>query len=100
MTKNKYSNFWIGDNFFDSNRFDEESINTTDVMALASCKRAVSNFVNIVTNKDKAENFKLMKTPIGKTAQENWVDVLPHREDVLLEDIDIFKDYLVVVNVN
>jgi oligopeptidase B len=50
----------------------------------------------IVTNKDKAENFKLMKTPIGKTAQENWVDVLPHREDVLLEDIDIFKDYLVV----
>ena len=50
----------------------------------------------IVTNKDKATNFKLMKTPEKETLKENWVDVIPHREDVLLEDIDIFKDYLVV----
>jgi oligopeptidase B len=50
----------------------------------------------IVTNKDKATNFKLMKTPEDTTSKENWVDVIAHREDVLLEDIDIFKDYLVV----
>lgn len=50
----------------------------------------------IVTNKDKATNFKLMKTPEDKTSMENWVDLIPHREDVLLEDIDVFKDYLVV----
>jgi oligopeptidase B len=50
----------------------------------------------IVTNKDKATNFKLMKTPENATAKENWVDVIPHREEVLLEDIDIFKEYLVV----
>jgi oligopeptidase B len=50
----------------------------------------------IVTNKDKATNFKLMKTPENATTKENWVDVIPHREEVLLEDIDIFKDYLVV----
>ncbi|MFZ4671970.1 MAG: S9 family peptidase [Flavobacterium sp.] len=50
----------------------------------------------IVTNKDKATNFKLMKTLENKTSKENWVDVIPHREDVLLEDIDIFKEFLVV----
>ena len=50
----------------------------------------------IVTNKDKATNFKLMKTPEDKTSMENWVDLIPHKEDVLLEDIDVFKDYLVV----
>ncbi len=50
----------------------------------------------IVTNKDKATNFKLMKTPEYATGKENWVDVIPHREEVLLEDIDIFKEYLVV----
>lgn len=50
----------------------------------------------IVTNKDKATNFKLMKTPEDKTSMENWVDLIPHREDVLLEDIDVFKEYLVV----
>ena len=50
----------------------------------------------LLTNKDGATNFKLMKTPIFKTTKENWVDVIPHREDTLLEDFSIFKDYLVL----
>ncbi|WP_159247201.1 S9 family peptidase [Tenacibaculum maritimum] len=50
----------------------------------------------IKTNKDGAINFKLMKTPENKTEKENWVDVIPHREDTLLEDMSIFKDYLVL----
>jgi oligopeptidase B len=37
-----------------------------------------------------------MKTSEDKTSKENWEDMIPHRDDVLLEDIDIFKDYLVV----
>ena len=50
----------------------------------------------ILTNKDGATNFKLMRTPEDKTTVENWEDVIPHRDDVLLEDISIFKDYLVL----
>lgn len=50
----------------------------------------------IITNKDGAKNFKLMKTPENQTTQEFWAEVIPHREDVLLEDIDIFKEYLIV----
>ncbi|WP_432410302.1 S9 family peptidase [Rasiella sp. SM2506] len=50
----------------------------------------------VVTNLDNATNFKLMKTPETKTKLENWTEVIPHRKDVFLEDIDIFKDYLVV----
>lgn len=50
----------------------------------------------IVTNADGAFNFKLMKTPISQTGIENWQEVIAHREDTLLEDIDIFKDYLVI----
>ncbi|MGB8373794.1 MAG: S9 family peptidase [Salegentibacter sp.] len=50
----------------------------------------------ILTNKDKAVNFKLMKTPVEKTRMESWEDLIPHREDYLLEDIDIFKEFLVV----
>lgn len=50
----------------------------------------------ILTNKDKATNFKLMKTPENKTGKKYWADLIPHREDVLLEDIEIFKNYLVV----
>ena len=50
----------------------------------------------ILTNKDDATNFKLMTTPEDKTSKESWVDLIPHREEVLLEGIDIFKEYLVV----
>ncbi|MDT0677214.1 S9 family peptidase [Autumnicola musiva] len=50
----------------------------------------------VVTNKDGAANFKLMRTPVSQTTMENWVDVIPHRKDYLLEDIDIFRDFLVV----
>ncbi|CAM3974933.1 S9 family peptidase [Flavobacterium branchiophilum] len=50
----------------------------------------------IVTNKDKATNFKVMKTPETQTSKENWVDLIPHRAAVLIEGIEIFKNYLVV----
>ncbi|MBC7605672.1 MAG: S9 family peptidase [Burkholderiales bacterium] len=60
---------------------------------------SISHFGNhfyIVTNKDKATNFKVMKTPEEATSKENWQEVIAHRNEVLIEDIEIFKDYLVV----
>jgi oligopeptidase B len=53
------------------------------------------DFFYIATNLD-AKNFRLMKTPVDKTTKENWIEVIAHREDVLLEGISIFKNYLVV----
>ena len=44
----------------------------------------------------EAKNFRLMKTPVDNTGRENWQVVIPHREDVLLESFEIFKDYLVL----
>ncbi|MFH0778261.1 MAG: S9 family peptidase [Candidatus Eisenbacteria bacterium] len=44
----------------------------------------------------EAKNFRLMKTPVTATAKENWEEVIPHRDDVLLEGFEIFKDYLVL----
>ncbi|MFY0714715.1 S9 family peptidase [Seonamhaeicola sp. NFXS20] len=50
----------------------------------------------ILTNHNGATNFKLLKTNENNTSINNWEEVIPHRKDVLLEDIEIFKDYLVV----
>lgn len=50
----------------------------------------------ILTNLDKATNFKLMKTPENATEKKNWKELIAHREDVLIEDIEIFSNYLVV----
>lgn len=50
----------------------------------------------ILTNMEGATNFKLMTTPEDKTESENWVDFIPHREEVLLEDIEMFNEYYVL----
>lgn len=60
---------------------------------------SISDYANhwyILTNKDDAKNFKLMKTELDKTTKDHWQEMIEHRENVLLEDVDIFKDYLVL----
>lgn len=44
---------------------------------------------------ESAQNFKLVKTPVSATSRENWIDVIEHRPEVLLEDFDLFSRYLV-----
>ena len=53
------------------------------------------NSFYIITNKD-AYNGKLVKAPISAPGIENWQDIVPHREDVLLEYIDTFADHFVL----
>ena len=50
----------------------------------------------ILTNEGGANNFKLVKTSVDTPYKENWVEVIPHREEVLLEGFEIFKNYLVL----
>lgn len=49
----------------------------------------------IMTNADGAKNFKLMKCADNKIGMANWTEVIPHRTDVLLENFEIFDNYLV-----
>ena len=47
-----------------------------------------------ITTNEGAINFKLMKAPVG--AVSDWQEVLPHREDVLLEGVSAFVDHLII----
>jgi oligopeptidase B len=44
-----------------------------------------------------AKNYRLAETPIARPGHENWKDIIPHREEVFLQDVDFFKDYLTLV---
>ena len=60
---------------------------------------AVEHYENdfyIITNEGDATNFKIVKTPVEKPSKENWVDVIPHKKETLLEGFEIFKDYFVL----
>lgn len=50
----------------------------------------------ILTNSE-AQNFRLMRTPVGETAREQWTEVVAHRPDVLLEGIELFRDHMVLI---
>ncbi|MGZ5193617.1 MAG: oligopeptidase B, partial [Kaistella sp.] len=50
----------------------------------------------IITNADDATNFKIVKTKVANPGMENWVVVIPHRKETLLEGFEIFKKYLVL----
>ncbi|MEM1358479.1 MAG: S9 family peptidase [Bacteroidota bacterium] len=49
----------------------------------------------VLTNLD-AKNFQLMVTPEEATSKEHWKTVIPHREDVLIENVDLFRNFLVL----
>jgi len=49
-----------------------------------------------ILSNDHAKNFRLMRTPVARPGRDNWQEVIPHRADVLLEDFEFFKDYLVL----
>lgn len=60
---------------------------------------AVEHYENdfyILTNEGGDYNFKLVKTSVDTPYKENWVEVIPHREEVLLEGFEIFKNFLVL----
>ncbi len=42
----------------------------------------------------KARNFRLMEVGLKDTSKKNWKEVIPHRPDVLVESVLVFKDYI------
>ena len=50
----------------------------------------------VVRTNLEAKNFRLMSCPEDKTTKENWTEYIGHRDDVLLEGVDLFKDYKVL----
>ncbi|PWT74013.1 MAG: oligopeptidase B, partial [Proteobacteria bacterium] len=49
----------------------------------------------IVTN-DHGRNFRLVTAPSADPRPENWSEVIPHRDDVMLEDVDLFSNHWVL----
>jgi oligopeptidase B len=43
-----------------------------------------------------AMNFRLMKAPVDNSSRENWTEMIAHRPDVLLEEFEIFRNFLVL----
>lgn len=51
-----------------------------------------------ILSNDGATNFQVLEAPLEDTSRNNWKAVVPHRDDVLIEGIDVFKGHLVMNN--
>lgn len=54
----------------------------------------VGNWFVIRTNLE-AENFRLMRAPVSRPGRANWREVIPGREDVFLQGVEVFRDFVV-----
>jgi len=56
----------------------------------------MGEYFYIVSNLE-AKNFRLMKVPVDHVNDiNNWQEVIPHRENVLLEGIELFHNFIVI----
>jgi oligopeptidase B len=50
----------------------------------------------IRTNGGGRRNFRLVTAPVEAPGPAHWAELLPHREHVMLEEVDVFRDHAVV----
>jgi oligopeptidase B len=48
-----------------------------------------------IRTNDRGRNFRLVTAPVDAPGQENWTEVIPHRDAVMLEDVDLFAGFFV-----
>lgn len=49
-----------------------------------------------IRTNENAKNFKLMETLLTAPSKKNWKEVIPHRDSVKIEGLNVFKNHLVV----
>ncbi|MBA3445236.1 MAG: S9 family peptidase [Gemmatimonadales bacterium] len=47
----------------------------------------------LIRTNERAINFKLVRAPVADPDRANWTDVVPARDSVLLEDLDVFRSH-------
>lgn len=50
-----------------------------------------------IRTNDKGRNFRLVTAPASNPVRESWKEVVPHREEVMLNGVDLFKDFYVLM---
>ncbi len=48
-----------------------------------------------IRTNDRGRNFRLVTTPVEAPGRENWTELIPHRDAVMLEDVDLFAGFFV-----
>lgn len=48
-----------------------------------------------IRTNDKGRNFRLVTASVSAPGRENWTELIPHRDGIMLEEIDLFAGFFV-----
>jgi oligopeptidase B len=48
-----------------------------------------------IRTNDRGRNFRLVTAPVATPGREHWAELIPHRDSVMLEDVDLFANFFV-----
>jgi oligopeptidase B len=48
-----------------------------------------------IRTNDRGRNFRLVTAPEAKPGRDHWTEVIGHRKDVMLEDVDLFAGFFI-----
>jgi oligopeptidase B len=48
-----------------------------------------------IRTNDRGRNFRLVTAPVSTPGREHWTELIPHRDGVMIEEIDLFADYFI-----
>jgi oligopeptidase B len=49
-----------------------------------------------IRSNDKGRNFRLVTAPTSAPGRDHWREVIPHRDDIMLDGVDLFRDFYAV----
>ena len=48
-----------------------------------------------IRTNDRGRNFRLVTAPVATPGREHWTEVIPHRDGVMIEEVDLFAGFFV-----
>ncbi len=51
----------------------------------------------LIRTNDQGRNFRLVSAPMSSPSQDHWTELVPHRDAVMLESVDVFQDFYVLL---
>jgi oligopeptidase B len=48
-----------------------------------------------IRTNDRGRNFRLVTAPVKTPGREHWTELIAHRDDVMIEEIDLFADFFI-----
>ncbi len=51
----------------------------------------------LIRTNDRGRNFRVVRAPLASPGRGSWKEVIAHRDDVMVEGLDVFEDFYVVL---